>query len=311
MKKTKKYSGVVVPMVTPFTDRGKIDGPAAVRIAEFLVSDGCCPFLLGTTGESASIPDPERPRFVETVVRQVAGRTLVYAGIAGNCLGQSIAAARTYRDLGADVAVAHLPTYYALTPLQIRTYFETLADSIPLPLVVYNIQATTHMSIPLELVEALSHHPNIVGLKDSERIPERLESAVRAYRDREDFSHFCGWASQSAHALELGSDGLVPSTGNIAPKRFHKLYQAACSGDFDTARRLQQETDAIAAVYQNDKLLGESLAALKAMMGALHLCGPDMLPPLSRLDPKEEKRIQERMEGLGNVMPRMESQKLA
>lgn len=99
------------------------------------------------------------------------------------------------------------------------------------------------MSIPLDVVEKLSHRPNIVGVKDSEGKPERLEQAVGMFRDRTDFSHLTGNSSLSAKALLMGSDGIVPSGGNYIPQMYRVLYDAGIKGDAETANRLQQETN--------------------------------------------------------------------
>jgi 4-hydroxy-tetrahydrodipicolinate synthase len=156
---------------------------------------------------------------------------------------------------------------------------------------LYNIAATTHMSIPVDVVERLSKHPNIVGLKDSERDLERMEKCIEIARNNDDFTYFCGWAAQSAHSLELGGDGIVPSTGNFVPGMFRKLYDAAEAGDMETANRLQDETNEIAKLYQAGRTLGQSLTALKVMMQTRGLCTPDMLMPLTRLSEQEEAEI--------------------
>ena len=173
-------------------------------------------------------------------------------------------------------------------------YYKTLADSIEGPLMLYNIKSTTHMSIPVDVIRRLAEHPNIVGLKDSERDLERMEACIAISRGREDFAYFCGWAAQSAHCLELGGDGIVPSTANFVPRMFQELYEAAVKGDMDTANRLQEETNAIAKIYQEGRTLGESLTALKVMMQTDGLCEPHMLMPLTRLAPEAEQEIAER-----------------
>src|SRR5688500_20096489 len=104
-----------------------------------------------------------------------------------------------------------------------KQYLETLADAIALPLVIYNIPATTHMSIPLNLIDELSHHPNVIATKDSERSEERLKQSLELWKDRNDFSHFLGWAAKSAEALINGSDGLIPSTGNLVPEVYSEM----------------------------------------------------------------------------------------
>lgn len=288
-----KYNGVVVPMVTPVTHAGFLDKPAVEKIIKSFVKAGVNPLLMGTTGEGNSVSTIDGQEFIETAVKAAEGKITIYAGLTGNCFIEQLKQAGYYSASGADVIVATLPSYYALTPEQMENYYVKLADSIKGPLMIYNIAATTHMSIPVDVVERLSHHPNIVGIKDSERDMERMEKCIAIAKDRQDFTYFCGWAAQSAHSLELGGNGIVPSTGNFVPGMFRSLYDAAIKGDMDTANRLQEETNEIAKMYQAGRTLGQSLTALKVMMSTRDLCTPDMLMPLTRLTPEEEEAIAE------------------
>jgi 4-hydroxy-tetrahydrodipicolinate synthase len=287
----KKYKGVVVPMVTPVKENGTLDTQAVERIIAFFAQAGVSPLLMGTTGEGNSVSQKDGQLFVETAVKAAQGRITIYAGLTGNCFAEQLAQAEAYTHAGADVIVATLPTYYALTEEQMENYYRTLASSIKGPLMLYNILATTHMSIPVEVIRRLADHPNIVGLKDSERDLERMAQCIEIAKGREDFCYFCGWAAQSAHSLELGGDGIVPSTGNFVPEMFQQLYEAAVKGDMATANRLQDETNEIAKIYQKDRTLGQSLTALKVMMQTKGLCEPWMLMPLTRLSAEEEKAI--------------------
>ena len=223
------------------------------------------------------------------------GRILIYAGLTGNCFSEQVRQAEVYTALGADVIVATLPTYYALTEEQMYEYYKTLADCITGPLMLYNILATTHMSIPVDIIRRLADHPNIVGLKDSERDLERMAQCIEIAKGRDDFAYFCGWAAQSAHSLELGGNGIVPSTGNFVPEMFQQLFDAAVRGDMETANRLQDETNEIAKIYQKDRTLGQSLTALKVMMQTKGLCEPWMLMPLTRLSAEEEQAIKNKL----------------
>lgn len=294
----KKYKGVVVPMVTPVTENGTLDTQAVERIIAFFVQAGVSPLLMGTTGEGNSVSQKDGLLFVETAVKAAQGRITIYAGLTGNCFAEQLAQAEAYTQAGADVIVATLPTYYALTEEQMENYYRTLADSIKGPLMLYNILATTHMSIPVEVIRRLADHPNIVGLKDSERDLERMAQCIAIAKDRDDFCYFCGWAAQSAHSLELGGDGIVPSTGNFVPEMFQQLYEAAVKGDRTTANRLQDETNEIAKIYQKDRTLGLSLTALKVMMQTKGLCEPWMLMPLARLSAEEEQEIKKKVNAL-------------
>ena len=293
MTNQKKYCGVVVPMVTPVKEGGLLDTAAVERIIDFFAQAGVSPLLMGTTGEGNSVSTHDGLLMVQTAVSTADGRIKVYAGLTGNCFAEQLSQADAYTQAGADVIVATLPTYYALTPAQMENYYSRLADAITGPLMLYNILATTHMSIPVDVVRRLADHPNIVGLKDSERDLERMEQCIALSRGRDDFSYFCGWAAQSAHSLELGGDGIVPSTGNYVPELFQQLYAAAIRGDMAEANRLQDVTNEIAKIYQKDRTLGQSLAALKVMMQTKGLCDPWMLMPLTRLTPEEEKAVRD------------------
>ena len=289
-----KYRGVVVPMVTPVTQDGQLDVEAVKRIIKFFADNKVSPLLMGTTGEGNSVSQADGRLFVETAVaanHQHPSPITIYVGLTGNCFAEQVRQAEVYTALGADVIVATLPTYYALTPEQMYEYYQMLADCITGPLMLYNILATTHMSIPVDVIRRLADHPNIVGLKDSERDLERMAQCIEIAKGRDDFAYFCGWAAQSAYSLELGGNGIVPSTGNYVPEMFSQLFDAAIAGDMATANRLQDETNEIAKIYQKDRTLGQSLTALKVMMQTKGLCEPWMLMPLSRLSAEEEQKI--------------------
>lgn len=298
MKTPKKYHGVVIPMVTPSTEQGKLDEGAAIKLIERIVSSGTFPFILGTTGEAASIPFETRIQFVKRMSECVNQRTTIYAGISDNCLENSLRLANQFFDLGVKVFVVHLPSYFPLTKEMMLRYYETLAERCPGEIMIYNIKSTTHMSLPLDVIEKLSHHPKIVGLKDSERDLERLKKLTDLFAQRQDFSLLCGWTAQSANTLLMGLDGIVPSTGNLIPKKFRDLYDAALQGDQAAANKLQAEIDPIADLHQKDMLGSEMIVGLKVMMNEVGLCQPWVLPPLTRLHPEKEHHIKNELKKL-------------
>ena len=115
MSHTELGRGVIVPMITPFTKDGKIDIEATGRIIEHLIAAGTAPFILGTTGESASIPEKVRPAFVKAMVEASPGESKTYAGISSPCFQTSVEAANQYFELGVDAVVVHPPSYYPLS----------------------------------------------------------------------------------------------------------------------------------------------------------------------------------------------------
>jgi len=280
LRMNKKYGGVVVPMVTPLNEDYSLDVVAVERLLLLFRQHGVQPFVLGTTGEASSMPAALKQEFVRVAGKVKKAGDVLYVGIGSNCPADSVEAAKFAFGAGADVVVATLPSYYALTEAQMEGYFERLASQVGGPLIIYNIPATTHHTIPLPVIDRLSHHHNIVGTKDSERSEERLSASLKLWSGRRDFSHFLGWAAKSGEALLGGGDGLVPSTANFAPALYRDMLEAAEQGDREKVGALQALSDELGNSYQAGRLLGESLAALKRIMEKEGLCGATMMPPL-------------------------------
>ena len=285
-------------MTTPFTPAGDLDEAASARLADRLAQHELSIFVLGTTGETSSIPAPQRERLVRTAIRAADGRVPVYAGIGDNCVPDMIAAARRYLDLGVAAVVAHAPCYYPLTREELQSCFELLHREISGPLMLYNIPQTTDISLPLYLVEQLSELPGIVGFKDSEGTPGRLEETAARFAGRDEFAILMGSAVLSVAALKAGFDGLVPSSGNLVPEMWRQLWQHACAGEWDEAEQLQARLDAIGAVLQRNRTLGGYLAALKAALADQAVCTPDVLPPLRPLADADRALIRSELSAL-------------
>lgn len=294
----KQRRGVIVPMITPLTESGELDEKAARRVVDHLLAGGVdAIFVIGTTGESASLPAAWRPRLVAATVEQVGGRTGVYAGISSNCLSESLAAGKEYLRMGVDALVVHLPCYFPLSDQEQYHYFKTLLDGLAGPLVIYNIPQTTGMSISLEVVEQLAEHPNAAGLKDSAGDPARLSKLLQLLSGRDKFPVFVGTTALAAEGLKGGAAGYVPSIGNLTPSPCRDLYASAQAGRWDEVKKHQALLDTLGKVCYGGRTIGQSVAALKALMSEAGLCGPTVLPPLQTLDRRQR---QELMEGLKN-----------
>lgn len=281
-------------MVTPATPEGDLDGLSAQRVTEHLIAGGVHGvFVLGTNGEGASASRELGRRLVKATAEQARGRAAVLAGVSSNCLADAVNAAHDYFEAGADAVVAHPPYYFPPGPEELLGFYRALADRIPGPLVIYNIPPTTHVSIPLDVLEALSAHPRIVGVKDSEDDAERIRALLARLGGREDFTCLVGAANQAAHGMALGADGFVPGNGNLVPAACRALYEAAIRGDGAGAEQYQQRIDEVAGLYHRGRALREALAALKAALGVDGLCGPDMLPPLRALEPAAQQAVRE------------------
>jgi 4-hydroxy-tetrahydrodipicolinate synthase len=294
------HHGIIVPMISPVTAEGELDEKGVRQVVEHLIDGGVDGFMvLGTNGEGPSFSLSRRQRMVEVAVEQAEGRVRVYAGIGGTCVSESIDFARDSLERGVDAVVAHLPPYFPLTPKEMVACYRRLAEQIDGPLFVYNMPPTTHMSIPIEALEELSEDPRILGVKDSENDLVRLKRVVDTFRGRSDFAVFVGPAVHGAEILAYGADGVVPSSGNLAPRLWQRLYAAARGGEEQEARQTQEQLNRVAAAYQRGPTLGQGIAALKAGMAARGLCGPAVLPPLRTLGDEGQRALRGELAGLG------------
>jgi 2-dehydro-3-deoxy-D-pentonate aldolase len=291
-----QHNGVVVPMVTPVTTTGQLDEPAVERMVDFLLCGGVDGiFVLGTTGEGVSVPRERRHRLVEHTVSCAKHRAKVYAGI-GDLHPNDVAAGNEYFHAGADAVVARPPVAYPVKDL--LNWYQTLLEGLEGPLILYNMPATTKVSIPLEVVGQLVGHPRLAGIKDSENSPKRLEELLKRFGERSDFSIFVGVGPLMARGLKLGAEGIVPSVGNLIPQVCRSLCKSAQRGDWPEAARHAERMNAVSALYQQGRTLDQSLAALKAALHCRGLCGPHVLPPLQALAEAELQGIRQQMSRL-------------
>lgn len=291
MRKQKKYHGVIAPMVTPVDETGRIHASSVEKLVDYVIESGNFPFILGTTGEIASNSFVNRENLVKLTAKHVNGRTTLYAGITDNSLDHTVEAAKKYADWGINVFVVHLPYFFPLTKDLMLKHYETIAEKSPVPIVIYNIKSITHMSIPVEVIETLSTHPNIVALKDSERDYDRVQQLAALFEEREDFSLFIGWTNKSSQALLLGFDGIIPNTSNVTPSLFQALYESALKGDEQQAAMYQDKAESLSALVQNNKTMARTIPELKAIMSHLGICTPHVLPPLVPLTQEEHEEL--------------------
>ena len=296
MKDSEKWQGVVVPMVTPVTAEGRLDEAVVDTMVGFLVEHGVDGlFVLGTTGEGASVPREDAVRLVERVVSCAAGRVPVYAGL-GELPDPQGGDGNAYLEKGASVLVARPPT--RLPAGQLPRWTESLLSSLDGPVMLYNIPTLNGVSVPLELLESWAGHPRLVGIKDSENDAARLRRLLERLGGRPDFSVFVGVGALMAEGLRLGADGIVPSVANLIPDVCVAMWRAARRGDWAAVETCARRALEVASLYQNGRTLGESLAALKAALAVRGLCGHWVLPPLLPMSPAEIEGVRSTMQTL-------------
>jgi 4-hydroxy-tetrahydrodipicolinate synthase len=294
MKKTEKFSGAVVPLVTPFAASGALDEAALERLVDAQIAGGVeGVFVLGTTGEGAHVPREMRRRLVEVAVKRAAKRTLVFAGL-GDVRLADVAEANEFFH----AVVVHPPISEKVAVEKLQEWFRALFDKLEGPALLYNMPMTTGVSIPLDAVEKLLGHPKLVGIKDSENNPQRHEELLKRFAGKQDFSVFIGVGALMEKGLKLGADGIVPSVGNLIPDVCHQICASAKKADWPAVEQSQARMMSVAGLYQKGRNLNESLAALKAAMHLRGLCAPVVMPPLRKVPTAELEKIRHHMDEL-------------
>ncbi len=226
------FTGSGCAMVTPFTKENTIDNAALREQAAFQLENGSDALIVcGTTGEPSTMTDREQAEVIRMVVETANGRVPVIAGVGGNNTAKVIEACRAARELGADGALAVTPYYNKTTQPGLVAHYEAVADASPLPVILYNVPARTGLNMKPQTAEKLSHHPNIVGLKEASGDITQVSEIARLCGDR--LPLYSGGDEYVLPLLGLGSKGVISVLANIAPKKMHQL----CSRYFDGAHR--------------------------------------------------------------------------
>ncbi len=284
--------GVIVPIVTPFTPDGQVDRDGVKRIVKHEIENGIHGlFLVGTMGEGLSMSFEQRVTMVGAVADAVgSAKMALYASVSGNCLSESVQMSKRFADVSGgklSAVVAHAPFYFPVTEKELDRYLNLLADQVSVPLLAYNISATTKVTISIDTVKRLMKHPRVMGIKDSDRDVKRLDELLGAVAEggREGFQVVIGNGLLATEGVKRGGTGVVVSGGNLEPALWVKWWNAAMdarggSGSWEKVQQLQSELDAITNGYMAGRTLGGGIAMLKAFMSKRGLCGPAVLPPL-------------------------------
>ncbi len=288
-----RFSGVIPPVVTPLKSADQLDVESVGRIVEHLIVGGVSGlFVLGTTGEGPSLTYQMRYEMVEQTCESAEGRIPVLVGVTDTCLAESVALAEHAANYQAAAIVAAAPFYFEVSQLALQDWFSRLADASPLPLMLYNMPSCVGVNLDLETVSNLSHHPNIVGVKDSGGDLGYFHRLCAEHSHRDDFVIFMGPEELLAEAVAAGAAGGVCGGANLFPSVYSRLYAAAVRKDVQEIRHWKQTIDSIfESVYRDEDGRMKLIPGLKLAMQQCGLCQSFVAPPLSPVSLLQAQRI--------------------
>lgn len=231
--KGRMFAGCTVALVTPFRD-GEVDYQALQQAVDWQIAQGT-PVLspVGTTGESPTLSHDEHERVIVTVVERVAGRAKVMAGTGSNATAEAIRLTRFAARAGADGALLVAPYYNRPSQEGIHAHFARIAESVDLPLVLYNIPARTGRNVEPETIERLAKIGPIVAVKEASGSLDQVSDLVV----RTDLTILSGDDSLTLPMLAVGAEGVVSVVANLVPRDVIALLDAFGRGDLAEARR--------------------------------------------------------------------------
>lgn len=231
------FTGACTALVTPFIN-GQINFPMMQMLLRRQIEAGIEAVVIsGTTGESATLSDSEKIELFHRCKSFVDNRCYIIAGTGSNNTSHAIELSKSAEEAGVDALLIVSPYYNKATPEGLLTHYAAIANSVSIPIIIYNVPSRTGVDIPVSVYNRLSAIPNIVGVKEAST---DIKKIVRIrYECPNDFSIWAGNDDQIVPVISLGGQGVISVLSNVLPVETNAMAKAAISGDFDTAADLQ------------------------------------------------------------------------
>jgi len=244
----KTILGSMPAIVTPMHEDGRLDYASLRSLLDWHVAEGSDGIVIvGTSGESPTVSVEEHCELIRVTVDHIAGRIPVIAGTGGNSTIEAIELTEFAKKVGADASLQVVPYYNKPTQDGMYAHFKKIAESVDLPVILYNVPGRTVADLAGDTVVRLAGVPGIIAIKDATGSLERgillLADLKRAGHD--DFSVFSGDDLTAAMLMLMGGKGNISVTANVAPRLMHELCVAAMSDDVKRTREIQYKLLAV------------------------------------------------------------------
>lgn len=237
----KEIKGIIVPILTPMHEDETVNYEELVNQIERLIAAGVHGiFVFGTNGEGYILDEEEKAEIIRVAVKAVNGRVPVYAGTGCVSTRDTIRMSRKAKELGADVLSIITPSFAAASQEELIQHYETVANAVDMPILLYNIPARTGNALAPATVQKLSQVANIVGAKDSSGNFDNILQYIEKTRGGDKpFTVLSGNDSLILWTLLAGGKGAIAGCANVFPHTMVSIYEKFNAGDLEGARRAQ------------------------------------------------------------------------
>lgn len=231
------FKGAGTALVTPFS-KGEVDYGRLAGLLDWQVSSGIDAVIsCGTTGEASTLNDEEHIKTVAFTVEKVDKRAPVIAGAGSNDTAHAVFMAQALQEAGADGLLVVTPYYNKCTQKGLIKHYETIADSVDIPIILYSVPARTGVNISPSSVKELSRHPGICGIKEASGDMSQVVEIARYVSD--DFALYSGNDDMIVPLLSVGGTGAISTVANIMPAETSWMIHSYLQGDVKEAMKLQ------------------------------------------------------------------------
>ncbi|MCC0685922.1 4-hydroxy-tetrahydrodipicolinate synthase [Clostridioides sp. ZZV15-6383] len=288
------FKGSAVALITPFTKDNKVDFDKLGELVEYQIANGTDAIVsCGTTGEANTMTDEEQLATIKYVVEKVNKRVPVIAGSGSNDTMHSVNLSQEAEKLGVDALLIITPYYNKANKAGLKRHFETIANSVKLPIILYNVPGRTCVNISPSLIVELAKIDNIVAVKEASGDLGQVAEIASLVPD--DFAIYSGNDDTILPLLSLGGQGVISVLANVCPQETHDLVAKFFEGDIEGSRKLQLGMDALIAAL----FIEVNPIPVKTAMNLLGFNVGDLRLPLAEMDPANLEVLKKELVNFG------------
>lgn len=279
------FTGACTALVTPFLD-GNVNYPMLEQLIRHQLDAGIKAIVLaGTTGESATLTDEEKLEMIRRAKAYTGDDAIIIAGTGSNSTAHAARLSFSAEEAGADGLLIVSPYYNKATAEGLFAHYLTIAKTVSIPIIAYNVPGRTGVDMSVSVYERLNEIPNMVGIKEA---ATDITKITRICRSCDKLTVWSGNDDHAVAAIALGAKGVISVLSNVLPMQTQAMAQAALDGDFDTAAALQQDLQPLV-----DLLFAEvNPIPVKAAMKYMGFDCGDCRLPLTELSRENRMKLQ-------------------
>ncbi|MBR2327908.1 MAG: 4-hydroxy-tetrahydrodipicolinate synthase [Clostridia bacterium] len=230
------FTGAGVAVVTPFTPDNKVNYEKLASLVDYQIKKGTDAIIIcGTTGESSTLTDEEHTKAIECAIKAAAGRVPVIAGTGSNDTDYAVWLTKEAKDLGADAVLSVTPYYNKASQAGLAKHFTKIADSVDIPMILYNVPSRTGCNIALDTYKELAKHRNIVATKEASG---NISAIASIFAECHELDVYSGNDDQTLPILALGGKGVISVASNVIPAEMHNICDLYFKGETEKAKEI-------------------------------------------------------------------------